>query len=112
MPNQVARPGSTGPSHIRELNNITTEVLRTWSERETNYVHQGWSLSRIASHNQISHNNALSVTKRVIAQLLRVDIQLQQLKPNPEFEANIRAALGKPNNFEKFHGLYRVFELW
>lgn len=119
---QVAQRKSTGPIHTRETNEIDTEVIKTQSERETNYVHKGWSLpailakspwalSRIANANHVSQD-VPSITKRVTTRRLRVEVPLEDLKPSPEFEADITAALKKSNNFEKFYALHQAFEHW
>ncbi|KAG9088128.1 hypothetical protein FRC06_002222, partial [Ceratobasidium sp. 370] len=41
-----------------------------------------------------------------------IDIPPEDLVPAPEFEADIRAALGKPTMFERLQSLNKVFGLW
>jgi hypothetical protein len=104
------------------MNDIVTDVITTRNERQTNYVHQGWSLtainamspwtlSRIARLNQTNHVETF-VSKRVINQRLQVEATLADLIPVPEFEDDVSAALNKTTRFEKFKELYKVFEHW
>lgn len=110
------------PTLIQETNNIMTEVISTRIDRDTNFVHLGWSLSatstgspwissRIASNNQVLQTSDW-VTKRTIVQRIAIDIDPQDLEPTPEFETDVRIALGKSNRFECFQALDQVFRLW
>lgn len=118
----VAHRGLKSSAHFQDINEIDTEVITTQSERETNYVHKGWSLSaistaspwifsRIANNNQANPSVA-SVTKRVTVSRLRVDMMLGDLVPVPKFELEVRSALEKQSKAEKFQALYQVFERW
>lgn len=108
--------------NLREMNEIDTEVITTKDERQTNYVHQGWSLSalsaasswtlsRIARNNQ-ENRTAASLTKRVIIQRLQIEFSLDDISPVPGFEEEVRTALGKDGRPEKFHALYQALERW
>ncbi|KAG8729287.1 hypothetical protein FRC10_004104, partial [Ceratobasidium sp. 414] len=107
---------------IEECDDIISEVIPTQSTRATNYVHQGWSIvatttlapwisSRIARKDQPNEKGNW-VTKRTIVQRLVLDIPPGDLVPVPEFETDVRAALGKPTVFEKVESLNKVFGLW
>jgi hypothetical protein len=107
---------------MRETNDIVTEVITTTSEREANYVHQGWSLSatsvippwtssRIASHNQ-SDRDGVWVTKRTIVQALTLNVSLEELAAVSDFEDEIRAGLAKPTTFEKLQAIYQAIHVW
>jgi hypothetical protein len=107
---------------IREKSDIISEIITTRNSRDTNYVHQGWSLpatttatpwmsSRIAGNNQIPSNGWV-LTKRTTVQRLTLDIPLEDLVPVPEFEIDIQAALEKPTDLGKYQSLERVFQRW
>lgn len=114
--------GSEGSPFIREMNNVVTETITTKTEREANYVHQGWTLSacsplspwipaRIAGTNRPNPDGAW-ITKRTIVQRLSLNMQLEELVAVPEFEADIEAALRRPTTFEQLQALYRALHIW
>lgn len=118
----VASPKPGRRVCLQELSEVKTELTSAQHERETNYVHEGWSLlatstlspwaqSRIANNNQ-ANRSVPSVTKRFLARRAQVDIALDDISPAPEFESDVRAALEKETRSEKFQALYRVFERW
>ncbi|KAJ1305820.1 hypothetical protein OPQ81_010547 [Rhizoctonia solani] len=107
---------------IEETKNIFTEVITTHNQRESGYVHHGWSVgaattvspwtaSRIHATNRNSRDGAW-VTRRTLAQRIRVKVLLEDLAPIPEFEAAIEEALGRPTRFEKFQAVYRALDHW
>ncbi|KAG8700323.1 hypothetical protein FRC08_004767 [Ceratobasidium sp. 394] len=122
----VAKCKASGQHHslawMEECDDIISEVVSTQTTRETSYVHQGWSivaattlapwtLSRIAWKDQPDKKGNW-VTRRTIVQRLVLEIPPEDLAPDPEFEADIRAALGKSSAFERFRSLNQVFGLW
>ncbi|KAB5592846.1 hypothetical protein CTheo_3706 [Ceratobasidium theobromae] len=107
---------------VQDMNNTLTEVIATKNERESNYVHQGWSLAaastispwtsaRIANNNQPNPDGEW-VTRRTIVQRLSLCVSLQELEPDPAFEAEIEAALEKENTFEQFQAVYCALHNW
>ncbi|CAE6471176.1 unnamed protein product [Rhizoctonia solani] len=59
------------------------------------------------------HNpNGAWITRRILAQRLRVCILLEDLAPIPEFETAIKDALNRPTRFEKFRAVYRALDRW
>lgn len=119
---QIAYRKGSKPFGFRESDDIATEILNTSHERETNYVHQGWlpatikeispwTAYRISRRDQVDRDIA-SVTKHIIRPRLRVALVLEDLEPAPEFEDDVRAALGKTIKLEKFQELRKVFARW
>lgn len=107
---------------VQDMNNTLIEVIATKNERESNYVHQGWSLAaastispwtsaRIANNNQPNPDGEW-VTRRTIVQRLSLRVSLQELEPDPAFEAEIEAALEKENTFEQFQAVYCALHNW
>jgi hypothetical protein len=106
------------------MNDIITESITTKTERQANYVQQGWSLSAIATTtpwttSRMTGINLRSVdqegeriTKRFMFQRLSFHLRANELEPVPEFEADVRTALAKSSSFEQFHELYRILQLW
>ncbi|KAG8792659.1 hypothetical protein FRC12_005301 [Ceratobasidium sp. 428] len=122
----VARFKNEGQNYpstwIREHNDVITDIIETSNERDTNYIHDGWSL--IATHTipvwtalRIVKNNQAAgeshcVTKQTIFHRLLLDMPLNDLVPCSEFEEDVRKALNKPANLAKFQALDRVFNFW
>ncbi|KAG9122906.1 hypothetical protein FRC07_000521 [Ceratobasidium sp. 392] len=90
--------------------------------RELNYVHHGWSpaavatiapwtASRIDCHQQVNESGHW-VTKRTLVQQLALNIPPQDITSVLEFDADVRAALGRPTASEKFKVLEKVYQLW
>ncbi|KAG9080863.1 hypothetical protein FRC06_006059, partial [Ceratobasidium sp. 370] len=111
-------------SWVREENRLSTEVIRTSCDRDANYVHEGWSLStlstsalspwslsRIANRNQTTQEGSW-ITKRMIIKCLAVNIPLREVKPVPEFEAEVLEALNKSSKVEQFQAVYEAFAYW
>ncbi|KAF8602191.1 hypothetical protein BDV93DRAFT_217373 [Ceratobasidium sp. AG-I] len=107
---------------IHEHKNLVTKVLLTNTDRDANFAHQGWSTSamsvttpwiasRIAKHNRAPKEDSW-ITRRMVVQRVSVNLTLRDLQPNPEFEGDVVAALGKPSRFEKFQALDEVFRTW
>ncbi|KAL5631987.1 hypothetical protein ACGC1H_000121 [Rhizoctonia solani] len=107
---------------VEETNDILTGVITTHNKRESNYVHHGWSTgaittispwtsSRIYTANRQSPGGNW-ITRRILAQRLRVRVFLEDLAPVPEFEAAIKEALSRSTRFEKFQEVYRSLERW
>lgn len=118
----VAKRSSGNLPCVREMNDIITELITTKNEREANYVHQGWSLptaslsfpwtaSRISRYNQ-SNRDEVWITKRTIMRRLTFRILLEDLVPDPGFEADIKVALEKPTTYDRFQGVYRALHNW
>ncbi|CAE6439319.1 unnamed protein product [Rhizoctonia solani] len=121
---QAAQRISTRPLHIRETNNINSDVVTTKNIRDTNYVHKGWSLSalsvsdkspwtlsRIARTNQLNLDIS-STTKYALIQKLRVDLSPADISPVPRLEEAFRDALERPTRFDKAEAVYQIFEQW
>ncbi|CAE6426585.1 unnamed protein product [Rhizoctonia solani] len=119
---QVAKFVGDQPPFVQEMMNFLTETIKTSTERDTNYIHHGWSIdavstispwtaSRIASNN---HPNADGtwLTRRTLVQRFAVQHSLGDLAPVPEFKAEIEAALEKPSIFQKFEAVYRALHKW
>lgn len=114
-------PRFKGPLCLRETNDVTTEIITSTSERESNYVHHGWSSttiyptpwtsSRIANTNQ-PNRDGIWTTKRTIAHKLELTISIEELQPVQEFEDEVRAALSLSTTFEKFQAVYRLLQVW
>jgi hypothetical protein len=110
------------PSWIQEKEDIITEVISTKSDRISNYVHQGWSVSAAstvlpwvssrAAHTHQANQNGDWTTKRTTIQRLTIDVPVEDLVPAAGFETAVQAALGKPTTLEKFQALNKVFQLW
>ncbi|CAE6473792.1 unnamed protein product [Rhizoctonia solani] len=105
-----------------DTSNLVTNTIISTNKRELNYFHRGWSLgatrtispwtsSRIAANDQPNPEGMwftrITKTKRV-----KLEVQLEDLIPAPEFEASIEEALEHPTTAEKFQGVYRVLSRW
>ncbi|KAG9101282.1 hypothetical protein FS749_008254 [Ceratobasidium sp. UAMH 11750] len=125
-PCQVAVYDTTGSDYpeswVEEENSLDTEVIRTDCDRDSNYVHAGWSLpairtqspwilSRISNQNQARLEGSW-VTKRILLRKRAISIPFEELRPALEFEADIRAALSKDGKVERFQEVYKVFNRW
>ncbi|KAG8726787.1 hypothetical protein FRC11_014495, partial [Ceratobasidium sp. 423] len=119
---QVAKFVGDEPPLVQEMTNFLTETIKTNTERETNYIHHGWSVdaastispwtsSRIAANNQPNADGAW-LTRRTLVQRLVVQLSLDDLAPVPEFKSEIEAALGEPTIFQKFEAVYRALHKW
>ncbi|KAG8755476.1 hypothetical protein FRC11_005992 [Ceratobasidium sp. 423] len=109
---------------IEAMNNILTETITTHSKRESNYVHHGWSVGTIGTFSPWTSSRTGTanhpdmggtwITRRTLAQRLRVRVLLEDLTPVPEFEAAIEEALTHPTTvtFEKFQAVYRALGCW
>ncbi|QRV96479.1 Jacalin-like lectin domain protein [Ceratobasidium sp. AG-Ba] len=107
---------------IREVNNLKLETINTQSERDSNYVHLGWSLSavatqtpwisaRIARENQTTEKGRWT-TRRATLQRLRVEIAQDDLMPKPGFEQEIKAALMLSTMTEKIVAVHEALNRW
>ncbi|KAF8748490.1 Endonuclease Exonuclease Phosphatase [Rhizoctonia solani] len=115
---------STRSPHVRETNNIDSDVVSTENRRETNYVHKGWSLSALSTSDKspwavsrIARNNQAnswirSSTKYVLIQKLRVDLSAEDLSPTVELSKAFEEALERPSLFERSEAVYQIFEQW
>lgn len=122
----VARRKPGGPSCVVETSEILAEAVTVRRERGANYAHQGWSPAATATHPLWTHarmtnNNEQSfdeelddgwTTKRLMLWRLAFDLTIEELEPVPEFEMDVKNALAKPTDFEKFHAFYRVLQIW
>ncbi|CAE6482257.1 unnamed protein product [Rhizoctonia solani] len=122
LPHQVASYIDGATPFVEETNEILSEVVTTYSKRESNYVHHGWSvgaittispwtLSRIHATNQ-KNVEGVWVTKKNLVVRCRVQVLLQDLAPVPEFVAAIEEALGRSTRFEKFQAVYHALSRW
>ncbi|CAE6469712.1 unnamed protein product [Rhizoctonia solani] len=119
---RVATFVGDNPPHTQEISDFLTETITTKTERETNYIHYGWSVSaasitnpwissRIAANNQ--HNaEGTWLTRRTQVQRFRVRVSAKDLAPDPEFKSDIEAALRQPTTFERFEAVYQVLHKW
>ncbi|QRV82906.1 Jacalin-like lectin domain protein [Ceratobasidium sp. AG-Ba] len=107
---------------IRKENDLDVEIIKTQSERESRYAHHGWSpsamsnlspwtISRTAGTNQSTRAGTWR-TDRMTIQTVLVKIPLEELKPNPSFESEVRAALGLQKKSEKVQAVYEVLKRW
>ncbi|KAG8701178.1 hypothetical protein FRC09_005515 [Ceratobasidium sp. 395] len=107
---------------IDDEHGVNTEVIRTDCDRESNYVHAGWSLSAISnlspwvllrSLGQKQASQGVSwVTKRTTIKKRTISISPEELRPCPEFEADIRNALNRLSNVERFQAVHKAFIRW
>ncbi|KAG9101284.1 Zymogen granule membrane protein 16 [Ceratobasidium sp. UAMH 11750] len=107
---------------VKQEDSFSTEVIRTNSDRNSNYVHAGWSLSAVSTlspwmESRISNRNQASsegswLTKRMVLKRRMISIPSEELRPSPEFEADIRGALSKHSNAERFQGVYKALNRW
>ncbi|KAG8701827.1 hypothetical protein FRC11_011873, partial [Ceratobasidium sp. 423] len=107
-----------GAAPFIEKNDIFTEIITTHHKRESNYIHQGWSVGAAATISPwtLSRRDATNrynaggtwTTRRMLAPRLRAQVLLEDLIPVPEFEAAIEQALTRPSRFEKFQAVYRA----
>ncbi|CAE6405285.1 unnamed protein product [Rhizoctonia solani] len=119
---QVASYTNGAVPLVEETNNLLTEVITTHNKRESNYVHHGWSAGAVATispwtSSRIDATNRHNlegawITRRTLAQRLRVRVFLEDLAPVPEFEAAIEEALSQPTKFEKFQKVYHTLDRW
>ncbi|CAE6457038.1 hypothetical protein ACGC1H_003201 [Rhizoctonia solani] len=107
---------------VKEISEFFNETITTKTERETNYIHHGWSniaasttnpwiLSRIAANNQPNAEETW-LTKRTLVQRFRVRVSPKDLAPVPEFKAEIEAALKKSTVFHRFEAVYQALDGW
>ncbi|CAE6474180.1 unnamed protein product [Rhizoctonia solani] len=101
-------------SFVEEANSLSTETTVTNTERETNYVHRGWSIgairkispwtsSRIAVNNQPGAEGTW-YTSIMRNRRLKIKVLLKDLVPTPEFEAAIEEALRQPTLQQHLRG--------
>ncbi|KAG9078841.1 hypothetical protein FS749_009098 [Ceratobasidium sp. UAMH 11750] len=123
---QVATYKITGqyysPAWMQEENSIDTDIIHTDCERDSNYVHQGWSLSAISkvspwTLSRMHQNGRLKregswTTQRKAILRLSVNIPATDLQPSPGFEADVRAALAQATKAEKCQALYKALNHW
>ncbi|CAE6447924.1 unnamed protein product [Rhizoctonia solani] len=119
---RVAKFVGNEPPFIQEMNEYLTETISTQTERETNYIHHGWSVnaasttspwisSHIATKNQ-RNADGLWLTRRTLVQRFRLILSPEDLVAVPDFEAGIEAALQKPSVFQQFEATYRALHQW
>ncbi|ELU45111.1 hypothetical protein AG1IA_00855 [Rhizoctonia solani AG-1 IA] len=119
---QVARSLGVNPPFVQETNDFFIENIATTTERDTNYVHQGWSidatstispwaLSRTITQNG-PNNSGAWITRRTVIKRLSVQVSLTDLVSTSEFQDEIEVALSQPTVFQQFRGVYRTFHGW
>ncbi|CAE7186673.1 unnamed protein product [Rhizoctonia solani] len=93
---QVAKFARDRKPVVREINELSTESITTKTERETNYIHHGWSIA------------AASTTNSWISSRIASNNQ-----PNAEGTwSEIEAALKKPTIFQRFEAVYQALHDW
>ncbi|KAH7333549.1 hypothetical protein B0J17DRAFT_675792 [Rhizoctonia solani] len=107
---------------IQEINRVLTETITTHKQREANYVHHGWSVAAVATVSPWTlsridatdrHNEEGTwITRRTLAQRLKVQVLPEDLAPTPEFKAAIEEALKQPTTLEKFRAVDRALNRW
>ncbi|CAE6450391.1 unnamed protein product [Rhizoctonia solani] len=125
-PQMLTHPVATfiggGPPFVQEISEFFNETIATKTERDTNYIHHGWSnvaasttnpwiSSRIAANNQPNIEGSW-LTKRTLVQRFRVRLSPKDLAPVPEFKAEIEAALKKTTVFHRFEAVYQALHSW
>ncbi|CAE6335811.1 unnamed protein product [Rhizoctonia solani] len=119
---QVARFVGASSPLVQEMNDFFTETISTTTERDTNYVHRGWSIGaastispwtsfRIGANNQPNAGGTW-LTRRTLVKRFSVQVSLTDLAPVVEFKNEIEAALRKPTLFQKFEAVYRALDEW
>ncbi|CAE6532005.1 unnamed protein product [Rhizoctonia solani] len=91
---RVARYVGDELPFVQEMNDFLTETVTTKTERETNYVHHGWSIDAASTISPW-------ISSRIAARNRR----------NAD-GAEIEAALEKPTVFTKFEAIYRALHKW
>ncbi|EUC60503.1 jacalin-like lectin domain protein [Rhizoctonia solani AG-3 Rhs1AP] len=121
---QVASCVDRATPLIEEMSDISTEIIVTSTERETNYVHCGWSIgavrtvspwisSRITANSQLDPDaEGTWYTRMTRSKRFKIQTLLEDLAPVPEFEAAIEEALRQPTIYEKFQAVYRALARW
>ncbi|KAH7333832.1 hypothetical protein B0J17DRAFT_674281 [Rhizoctonia solani] len=119
---RAAKTVGNNPPFIQEMNEYLTETISTQTERETNYIHHGWSIdatsttnpwisSRITSRNQ-RNGDGVWLTRRTLVQQFCLRVSMEDLVAAPDFEAEIKAAVQKPSVFQRFEATYRALHKW
>ncbi|KDN36069.1 hypothetical protein RSAG8_11091, partial [Rhizoctonia solani AG-8 WAC10335] len=119
---RVAEFVGDAPPLVQEINDFVTESITTKTERETNYIHSGWSIaaastispwisSRIAANNQPDAEGTW-ITRRTLVQRFRVRVSPEDLVPIQEFKAEMETALNRPTIFQQFEAVYRALHKW
>ncbi|KAG8793424.1 hypothetical protein FRC12_002799 [Ceratobasidium sp. 428] len=107
---------------VEDERSLTAEVVRTSSDRDSNYVHAGWSLSAIAnpspwislraSDQKLNSPAGPWITKRRILKRFIINIPPEELRPSPEFEGDIQSALSEQNTAQKLQAVCKAFKRW
>ncbi|KAG8688911.1 hypothetical protein FRC09_012676, partial [Ceratobasidium sp. 395] len=108
------------PAWISDVYDSIEEVIHTRTDRDSNYVHHGWSLdaattlppwnvSRVERGCQVIGCGSWT-TKRATARRLAVTIPLNDVVPADEFEAEIAASLDQTTDFERFQKLNETLD--
>jgi hypothetical protein len=119
---QVARFVGLNPQLVQETNDVIIHNTITTTERNTNYIHQGWSAdaasticpwasSRIAANNQ-SNAAGTWLTRCTLVKRFSVQVSLTDLAAVSEFRGEIEAALRRPTVFQQFEAVYRALHEW
>ncbi|KAG8777534.1 Zymogen granule protein 16 B [Ceratobasidium sp. 428] len=123
---RVAKCNDTGLQYsttwISDVYDSMEEVIHTRTDRDSNYVHHGWSLdaattlppwsvSRVERGCQVIRRGSWT-TKRATARRLAVKIPLDDIIPAEEFEAEIAASLDQTTDFERFQKLNEALDRW
>ncbi|CEL61516.1 hypothetical protein RSOLAG1IB_10089 [Rhizoctonia solani AG-1 IB] len=119
---QVASYVDGATPFMQDVNDVSTETIATHSQRAASYAHHGWSTTALGTVSSwtSSRIDAKSrqkgegewITRRTLAQRLRIQVQLEDLAPVPEFATAIVQALERPNTYEKFQAVYRALNRW
>ncbi|KAG8777031.1 hypothetical protein FRC12_000572 [Ceratobasidium sp. 428] len=109
-------------SWVKDERSLTAEVVRTGCDRDSNYVHAGWSLSAIANPSpwislrtpdqKLNSSAGPWITKRRILKRFIINIPPEELRPSPEFEGDIQSALSEQNTAQKLQAVCKAFKRW
>ncbi|KAG9119893.1 hypothetical protein FRC07_004860, partial [Ceratobasidium sp. 392] len=112
----------SSPTWVQQDESFIRETIYTQTERSSNYVQLGWSLSAISAQPKwtlaraeklnLPALNGEWATLRTIIRKALVNIPLEDIKPNPLFEADILAALDRNSCAERFQGVYEALGCW
>ncbi|CCO35707.1 hypothetical protein BN14_09826 [Rhizoctonia solani AG-1 IB] len=121
-PLQVASYVDDAAPSVKQVRNVSTDIVTSHTAREANYAHFGWSIDaiRIVSPWTISRIGATSrineegtwYTRIAKVACLKVQVVPEDLAPAPEFEAATEAALSLPTARERFQAVYGALARW
>ncbi|CEL61510.1 hypothetical protein RSOLAG1IB_10083 [Rhizoctonia solani AG-1 IB] len=121
-PLQVASYVDDAAPSVKQVRNVSTDIVTSHTAREANYAHFGWSIdairivspwtiSRIGATNRINEEGTWYTRIAKVA-CLKVQVVPEDLAPAPEFEAATEAALSLPTARERFQAVYGALARW